>query len=341
MVAEWTSGGLCIHQNLDYSGYESMRQWTSHAASSSCQSANLLYAICRMDKPYEIQATLLTDIGRVRTRNQDTLGHCVPTTPELVAESGRLFIVADGAGGVGGARAGKVASRFAVWKVKDVYFRAAGSDAPIGERLRSAMLAANDAIREHVNRPRPTTQMATTMVAAVIRGAELTLANVGDSRAYLFRGGTIRQLTQDHSLVAGLLADGIITKEEAANHPQRNVILYSLGSAPSEPRIDIFSLTLRQDDVVLLCTDGLTRYVDDQQLLDLMSDLPPDKAGQRMIDFANEAGGADNITVALLAVRRRKMPRAIWWLLLLLGILLVILSGLVGVLLLTGRLTGV
>ncbi len=292
-----------------------------------------------MKEPFEIRATLLTDIGRARTRNQDTMGECVPSNPDLLADSGRLYIVADGAGGVGGARAGKVASRFAAWKVKDVYSRAAGSEAPVGERLRAAMLAANDAIREHVDRPRPTTQMATTMVAAVIRGTKLTVANVGDSRAYLLRDNELLQITQDHSLVAGLLADGIITKEEAANHPQRNVILYSLGSAPSEPRIDVFSQTLRPGDVVLLCTDGLTRYVDEERLHALMSEKPRDLVAQRLIDHANKSGGADNVTVVLLTIRRTKTPRWVWWLLLLLGVLFVVLSGLVSLLWLSGRLS--
>jgi serine/threonine protein phosphatase PrpC len=241
---------------------------------------------------------------------------------------------------VGGAVAGIVASRFSVWKVKDIYFRAAGSQAPIGERLRAAMLAANDAIREHVNRPRRTRQMATTMVAAVVRGPELTLANVGDSRGYLVRDGAIQQLTRDHSLVAGLLADGIITAEEAANHPQRNVILYSLGSAPHEPRIDIFTVALRPNDVILLCTDGLTRYADERQLLALVSEKPAEKAAQRLIDFANESGGADNVSVAVLTVKKRKMPRWVWWLLLLVGIGLIALSGLAGLSLMGWKLLG-
>jgi protein phosphatase len=195
------------------------------------------------------------------------------------------------------------------------------------------MLAANDAIREHVERPRRTRQMATTMVAAVIRGAELTIANVGDSRAYLMRDNAIRQITEDHSLVAGLLADGIITPEEALHHPQRNVILYSLGSAPHEPRIDIFPITLRPGDVILLCTDGLTRYADEKQLLALLKEGPEEKAAQRLIDFANASGGADNVTVALLGIKKNAIPRWVWWLLLLMGIGLVVLSGIAGLVL--------
>jgi protein phosphatase len=172
--------------------------------------------------------------------------------------------------------------------------------------------------------------MATTMVAMVIRRDELTVANVGDSRAYLLRDGEIQQITQDHSLVAGLLADGIITPEEAVNHPQRNVILYSLGSAPHEPRIDIFRLKLRPGDLVLACTDGLTRYTDKEKLLALLNEGDPAGAAQRLIDFANDSGGADNVTVALLRIRKRALPRWVWWFLLAFGIGLIALSGLAG-----------
>ncbi len=294
------------------------------------QFANLMYSIRVMREPYEIQATLITDIGRARSRNQDNMSISVPEDSTLLADSGRLYLVADGAGGVGGAMAGKIASRYAVCKVKDVYYRAAGSSAPVGDRLRSAMLSANDAIREHVGRPRRTRQMATTMVAMVIRRGELTVANVGDSRAYLLRDGAIRQITQDHSLVAGLLADGIITPEEAVNHPQRNVILYSLGSAPHEPRIDIFQFKLHPDDLILACTDGLTRYANEEQLLAFLTEGDPDGAAQRLIDFANESGGADNVTVAVLRIIKRALPRWVWWVLLASGIGLIALSGLAG-----------
>jgi len=202
-----------------------------------------------------------------------------PADKQVLAESGRLYLVADGAGGVGGRRAGKVASRFATTKVIDLYYRQPTEN--LGERLRSAMLAANDAMKEHALRPGRAKWMATTMVAAAVCGDELTVANVGDSRAYFVRAGSIEQLTQDHSLVAGLLADGAITPEEAAEHPQRNVILHSLGSAPADPRIDLFRRTLLVGDMVLLCTDGLTRYTTEEQLLELLTKKPFEKAAQR------------------------------------------------------------
>lgn len=208
-------------------------------------------------------------------------------------------------------------------------------------RLKAAMLAANSAIREHGQRPGRNKRMATTMVAAVIRGRVLTLANVGDSRAYLLRGDAIRQITEDHSLVAGLLADGVITPEEAANHPQRNVILHSLSSSPQNPRIDLFRLELRQNDVILLCSDGLSRYADQQQLFSTLKNAPEDRSAQQLVEFANASGGADNVTVATLYVHRKALPRWVWWVLLLFGVALVVLSAIVGMALMGWGLVGV
>lgn len=288
----------------------------------------------------EILASSLTDVGRVRSVNQDTLCVYEPADSDTLSLSGRLYIVADGAGGVGGALAGKIASRYATRKVQDLYYQSAGDKVSVGERLRTAMLAANTAIQTHTARPGRPQQMATTMVAAVIQDAKLTIANVGDSRAYLLRDNEIQQLTQDHSLVAGLVADGVITPEEATHHPQRNVILFSLGSAPYPPRIDLFSLTLKPGDVLVLCTDGLTRYADDEQLKTLVEHGPKEKAAHRLVDFANAAGGADNITVAVIHIKHPSLPRWVWWLLLLVGTGLIVLSGLAGLALTGWMLSG-
>lgn len=284
----------------------------------------------------QIGASWLSDIGRARTRNQDTVVVCEPAEPAVLASSGRLYIVADGAGGVGDARAGAVASRYAAASVSTLYYRQAAGQ--VGARLRAAMLAANQAIRHHTTRPDRGTRMATTMVAAVVRDDHLTVANVGDSRAYLIRGDDIQQITEDHSLVAGLVAEGLISAAEAVDHPQRNVILHSLGGGSHEPRIDLYSLTLEPEDVILLCTDGLTRYADDRQLLSLLQQAPYDQAARRMVDHANASGGVDNISVAVLHVRTgsRPIPRWAWWLLLIVGIIVLVVSGLIGLALMMG-----
>jgi PPM family protein phosphatase len=279
---------------------------------------------------FMIKSSILSDNGRVRTRNQDTVRICEPSDPKTIEQYGSLYIVADGAGGVGGATAGAIASRYAANKVQELYYRS--SHAKVGYRLKEAMLAANHAIKDHTGKPGRTRSMATTMIAAVLRGETLTIANVGDSRGYMLRSNELVQITQDHSLVAGLLADGVITEEEAADHPQRNVILHSLGSAERHPRIDIFEQKLKPDDIILLCTDGLTRYTTPDNLKSLLKE-PLDQAAQRLIDFANTSGGADNVSVAVLQVttRHKKIVpgRLGWWVLLFASIALILLSGLV------------
>ncbi|MBN1318063.1 MAG: serine/threonine-protein phosphatase [Anaerolineales bacterium] len=281
-------------------------------------------------KEFIIKSSILSDNGRTRTHNQDTIRICEPADPETVEQYGNLYIVADGAGGVGGANAGAVASRYSANKVQQLYYRS--SHAKVGYRLKEAMLAANNAIKKHAVKPGRIKSMATTMVAAVIRGEKLTVANVGDSRGYLLRNNEIIQITEDHSLVAGLLADGVITAEEAAGHPQRNVILHSLGTANRPPRIDIFEHKLKTDDIILLCSDGLTRYTTKENLLSLLKG-PIDRAAQRLVDFANTSGGADNISVAVIRVTTRHKKfvpsRLGWWFLLFAGIALILLSGLV------------
>jgi protein phosphatase len=195
------------------------------------------------------------------------------------------------------------------------------------------MMETNQAFQAHVSRPGRTRRMATTMVAAVIHGGEMTLANVGDSRGYLLRDNTATQITTDHSLVAGLVADGVLTPEEAAEHPQRNVILHSLGSTGNDPRIDLFSHRLRPGDTIVLCTDGLTRYVDPVRLHQLVQQQPLSEAAQRLVDHANQSGGSDNVSVVVVRFigrSTRVLRRGVWWMLLLLGIVLVLVSGLVG-----------
>jgi len=285
-------------------------------------------------KALRVRTSHKSDLGSARSINQDSLIAYEPADRTVLAQSGRLFIVADGAGGVGGRLAGKVASCFASRKALELYYQASGKD--LAERLRAVMLVANDAIRQHSQRPGRGKWMATTMVAGVVCGDQLIIANVGDSRAYFIRGNSIEQITQDHSLVAGLLADGAITEEEAAEHPQRNVILHSLSSAPADPRIDLFRKTLIPGDMVLLCTDGLTRYATDDRIFQLVTEGPFEEAAQRLVDFANECGGADNVTAALLQVGPAALPGWAWWLLLLGGIILTILSGLLGTFLMLG-----
>jgi protein phosphatase len=161
-----------------------------------------------------------------------------------------------------------------------------------------AIRAANDDVRA-LAAERGSGYMATTLVAAHFRDSAMLVANVGDSRCYHWREGVLRQVTKDQSLVAKLLEEGAITEEEALVHPRRNVILSSLGSS-REPQIDFYTEQFEANDKVLLCSDGLIRYVTDAEIATLLGDLAVDEATRTLVDLANERGGSDNITVTLL-----------------------------------------
>lgn len=250
-----------------------------------------------------IVASLRTDQGRVREHNEDFIAFHEPAGPDEEAQNGWLYIVADG---VGGAEAGEVASQYATERTIHHYL-ADQQTADLGERLRSAMLAANAELRDLATDSQSGGRMATTMVAAVIHDQMATIANVGDSRGYLWQNGTLQQITKDQSLVARLLEEGAITAEEAVNHPRRNVILHSLGSETS-PQIDLFQVNLDSSKQLILCSDGLTRHVTDEEIAQAIGQETPDRATKTLIGLANQRGGEDNISVAVLSFGQQPMP---------------------------------
>jgi len=243
----------------------------------------------------QITATLRTDTGLVRGHNEDFVSHWEPSNLDEETKNGWLYIVADG---VGGADAGEVASELTTDRTIKHYLEHA-DEADWGQRLLNAMQAANTELRQYVLERNDNSRMATTMVAVALRENHAYIANVGDSRGYLWRNGRIRQITKDQSLVAKLVEEGAITEEEAHFHPRRNVILYSLGSERS-PKIDLFEETLETGDILFLCSDGLTRHVADEEIALVLSEDPPDKAANRLINKANDRGGEDNISVAVI-----------------------------------------
>lgn len=253
-----------------------------------------------------IEASLQTDQGRIRDHNEDFIIFWEPEDDAAEADNGWLYIVADG---VGGADAGEVASQFASERVISHYVNK-NLDYGWGERLWRAMQAANTDLRQMVAERGDDSRMATTMVAAVFQGKKVFIGNVGDSRGYLWRNGSIRQITKDQSLVAKLVEEGAITEEEAFNHPRRNVILYSLGSE-KEPRIDIFEETAEPGDIFFLCSDGLTRHVFDEEIQEILTHQEPLKASRILIDLANDRGGEDNISVAVLRYDQASVTTAI------------------------------
>ena len=239
-----------------------------------------------------------TDQGLVRPSNQDTW-HAAPAPAGKSASHGHLFIVADG---MGGHAAGEVASRVAVETVREGYYQAALAPGDDPARvLRAVLEEANRKIQSEGLENRARRGMGTTCTVALIRGTRLWLAHVGDSRAYLFRRGSLRQLTVDHNLAAELLAEGRISSEEAAAHSGRHVLTRALGVFPKlEPDVSAAALELLPLDRLLLCSDGLTRVVTDEEIADAVGTLALEEALARLIEAAKKQGGPDNITIVLV-----------------------------------------
>jgi protein phosphatase len=243
-----------------------------------------------------IKSAMQTDRGRVRDHNEDYVICREPNSADDEVSNGWLYIVADG---VGGADAGEVASEYASQQTVAHYIAANGESNP-GKRLVNSMQAANTKLRQLVADRNQNKRMATTMVATAIRDKIAYVANVGDSRGYHWRSSSMRQVTKDQSLVAKLVEEGAITEAEAANHPHRNVILYSIGSEKT-PQIDLFEVVLDPGDIIFMCSDGLTRHVSDEEISDILGREELESATSELIQLANQRGGQDNITAAIIA----------------------------------------
>jgi protein phosphatase len=227
------------------------------------------------------ESTWKTDTGRQRRENEDSAYVRAP-----------VFVVADG---MGGAQAGEVASKIAI----EAFERGLPDSGSPEERLADRVREANQRIYERSRAEHGREGMGTTLTAAYVDDAQVAIAHVGDSRAYLFRGGELSRLTQDHSLVDELVRQGRLTEEQAAEHPQRSIITRALGPEP-DVEVDTWTYPARAGDVLLLCSDGLTAMVPEDRIAGVLASAESlDEAGRRLIDEANEAGGRDNITVVL------------------------------------------
>jgi protein phosphatase len=223
----------------------------------------------------------LTHTGLQRRENEDAVLAQPP-----------VFVVADG---MGGAQAGEVASKIAV----DAFAEGLPEHGSPAERLATVALTANRRIYELSRTESERAGMGTTLTAAYLGETDLSIAHVGDSRAYLLRDGELTRLTQDHSLMAELIKRGKLTEEEAADHPQRSIITRALGPEP-EVTVDTWTYPVRAGDIILLCSDGLTSMISEAQIKEILSSNQGlDRAAQALIDEANRAGGRDNITVIL------------------------------------------
>ncbi len=232
---------------------------------------------------------LLTDVGRQRSINQDA--GLILDLPR-----GGLFAVADG---MGGHAAGELAANLALDTLGSSFMNGRGA-AP--ERLAEAVQEANlavlrSAVGEYVG-------MGTTLVAMVIDRAAALIAHVGDSRAYLLRGGELHRLTEDHSWVAEQVRLGHLTEEEARNHQWRSVVSNALGGE-ERVRLELYGLPLRQGDRLLLCSDGLSGVIEEAELYAVMAGQPdPDVAVRQLIDLSNAEGGPDNITAIVIDIEQ-------------------------------------
>lgn len=226
-----------------------------------------------------------THVGRVRQENED---YYIAKKP--------VFIVADG---MGGHSAGDVASKLAAQTVYGIITPNKNPDKLAV--LKKAVQEANRKVLNKSQQIQAPNGMGTTFTMALIEGASAYFAHIGDSRAYLLRDGKLKQLTEDHSLVAEMVKQGKITNKEATKHPYRNVITRAIGSEPNI-RVDLFHYDLREGDRLLLASDGLTGQLGDSQIKKLISLVTLKQACQGLIRAANEKGGKDNITVVLVDI---------------------------------------
>ena len=238
----------------------------------------------------------LTDVGRKREHNEDNMAYVIPKDTQVMAMKGALFIVADG---MGGHAAGEVASEIAVDTVSNAYYMDDNED--VSTPLLQAIKRANTAIYQRAAENMLRSGMGTTCVAAVLRGNMSYIANVGDSRAYLVRGNQVRQISQDHSWVAEQVRAGLLTEEQARTHAQRNVITRCLGTQP-DVEVDVFRESLQEGDCLILCTDGLSGLVSDEELLRIVEQSVPQESVYHLVERANENGGPDNITAIVVRV---------------------------------------
>jgi len=248
----------------------------------------------------DVKAYGLTDVGRQRQHNEDSY---------LVADEAKLFLVADG---MGGHAAGEIASRIAVDSISEFILHTKEDDGTwphaydehfkrSTNRLMAAVRLANTRVLEAMRKDARLRGMGTTVVACLADGETMSVAHVGDSRAYMIRNNQLQRITNDHSWVFEQVQAGMLTEAEAEKHPLRNVITRALGGA-LQVVPDASEIEVKEGDVFLLCSDGLTGMVPEDEILKVVTQSNGDleKACQKLIEEANERGGLDNVTAILV-----------------------------------------
>ncbi len=261
-----------------------------------------------MSKQLRLDVAQLTDVGRKRPHNEDNMAYVIPKDGQVMAKKGALFIVADG---MGGHAAGEVASEIAVDTVSSIYYQDENDDLALS--LMNAIKRANALIHQRAAENMLRSGMGTTCVAAVLRGDIAYVANVGDSRAYLVRKGQAKQVSQDHSWVEEQVRAGLLTKDQARSHAQRNVITRSLGTQ-ADVEVDVFSEALEEGDTLILCSDGLSGSIGEDDLRTIINQYMPQESVYHLVERANENGGPDNITAIVARVQEvgEESPRTLY-----------------------------
>lgn len=235
-----------------------------------------------------------TDIGLVRTSNQDS--YAAGELPGSVAWA----VVCDGMGGAAG---GNYASSMAVKIISERIsssYRQGMSEISIKNMLTSAILAANISVYEKGQADSDLTGMGTTVVVAIIADESVYIAHVGDSRAYILSDGKLNQLTKDHSFVQEMVDSGKLTPDEAKDDPRKNYITRALG-VNDDVRVDFCQEFLSGDEILILCTDGLTNYVNSEEIYEITNDGNFYEYAERLVNRANNNGGGDNVTVVTMS----------------------------------------
>lgn len=246
-----------------------------------------------------MEVAYLTDMGRVREINEDSCCHM------KLSDGCDLLMVADG---MGGHNAGEVASMIAVKSITDyIKLNIKNDDGEkTAEVINQAIQKANTDIYDESIQNQSYSGMGTTVTCAIVCNDIICIGHVGDSRAYILKGGKLRKITNDHSLVAELVKNGTITEAEAMHHPQKNIITRALG-IENQVEVDIEKVGCAPGDIFLLCTDGLTNMLEEEKIEGILNNMKnPTEAAKKLIDEANDAGGYDNITVVIGREIRRE-----------------------------------
>lgn len=237
----------------------------------------------------------ITDVGKVRSENQDCVRFIQNAIPSYA-----ILALCDG---MGGAKAGSVASEIALSSFTTQvteHLSDKKAKESLTEMVCRAAAQANACVFERGSSDQTCEGMGTTLVAAIVKGKECCVANIGDSRGYLISGGEITQITRDHSFVEEMVGKGKITREQARNHPKKNIITRALG-AEKTVACDTFSIELKRNDLLLLCSDGLSNTLTDEEIRDIVkSKKNLADIGKELLDMALSRGAPDNVTVGLL-----------------------------------------